>query len=73
MAQEGSSGDADQGSTANVTHALKGIDFPASKQQLIDHAQKQNAEDVVMDELRSLPDQQYNTMADVMKGFGQTH
>jgi hypothetical protein len=71
MAQEGTSGI--QGSAANVTHALKGVDFPASKQQLIDHAQKQNADNVVLDELKNLPDQQYNNMAEVMKGFGQTH
>jgi hypothetical protein len=47
--------------------------FPASKQQLIEHAQKQKADDVVMNELKNLPDQQYTNMADVMKGFGQTH
>jgi hypothetical protein len=77
MAQQGSSGSSGssgiQGSAANVTHALKGMDFPANKQQLIDHAQKQNADSVVLDELKNLPDQQYNNMAEVMKGFGQTH
>jgi hypothetical protein len=74
MAQEGSSGSSGiQGSAANVTHALKGVDFPANRQQLIDHAQKQNADRVVLDELKNLPDQQYNNMAEVMKGFGKTH
>ncbi|MGE5503343.1 MAG: DUF2795 domain-containing protein [Actinomycetota bacterium] len=71
MAQEGTGGI--QGSAANVTHALRGVDFPANKQQLIDHARKQNADEVVMKELQNLPDQQYTNMADVMKGFGQTH
>lgn len=71
MAQEGSSGGI-QGSAANVTHALKGIDFPCSKQDLIKHAQSNNAERTVLDELGNLPDEQYNSMADVMKGFGQT-
>jgi hypothetical protein len=73
MAQKGSSSGGTQGSAANVTHALRGVDFPCSKQQLIDHAQQQNADDVVLSELRNLPDQNYNNMADVMKGFGQSH
>ncbi|MBC7952161.1 MAG: DUF2795 domain-containing protein [Rhodospirillaceae bacterium] len=73
MAQEGSSGSSgSQGSAANVTHALKGIDFPASKQDIIKHAQNNNADQVVLDELKNLPDEQYNNMADVMKGFGQS-
>jgi hypothetical protein len=72
MAQEGSSGGGIQGSAANVTHALKGIDFPASKQDIIKHAQGNNADKVVLDELQNLPDEQYNNMADVMKGFGQS-
>ncbi|MBC7908670.1 MAG: DUF2795 domain-containing protein [Rhodospirillaceae bacterium] len=73
MAQEGSSGSGGtQGSVANVTHALKGIDFPASKQDIIKHAQNNNADQVVLDELKNIPDEQYNNMADVMKGFGQS-
>lgn len=72
MAQEGSGSGGPQGSAANVTHALKGIDFPASKQDIIKHAQGNNADQVVLEELQNLPDEQYNSMADVMKGFGQT-
>lgn len=71
MAQEGSSGGT-QGSAANVTHALKGIDFPCSKQDLIKHARSNNAEKTVLDELGNLPEEQYNSMAEVMKGFGQS-
>ncbi|CAA7613874.1 DUF2795 domain-containing protein [Magnetospirillum sp. UT-4] len=71
MAQEGSSGGS-QGSAANVTHALKGIDFPCSKQDIIKHAQQNNADKTVLDELNNLPDEQYASMADVMKGFGQS-
>lgn len=70
MAQEGSGGI--QGSAANVTHALKGIDFPASKQDIIKHAQGNNADQTVIQELNNLPDEQYNSMAEVMKGFGQS-
>lgn len=71
MAQGGTSGSS--GSAANVTHALKGIDFPCSKDELVKHAKNQSADDKVVDELKALPDQQYNSMAEVMKGFGASH
>jgi hypothetical protein len=58
-------------SPANIAHSLKGIDFPAKKQDLVEHARKNNAEDAVMEILRQMPEQEYHTMADVMKGVGQ--
>ncbi|MCW2237129.1 DUF2795 domain-containing protein [Azospirillum canadense] len=60
-------------SPINVTHVLKGIDFPASKQDLVKHAQSHKADDEVLDTLKKMPDQEYGTMADVMKGYGQAH
>lgn len=71
MAQGGTSGI--QGSAANVTHALQGIDFPCSKDNLVKHASQHNADQIVLEELRKLPEQRYNNMAEVMKGFGLTH
>lgn len=56
-------------SPANVTKHLKGIDFPASKQELVKHAQHLHAEKVVIDEINKMPEQQYTNMADVMKSF----
>jgi hypothetical protein len=47
------SGGLDGRSPTDVTHHLKGIDFPAGKQDL-------------------LPDDRYETMADVMKGVGKS-
>ena len=61
------------GSVANVTHSLKGIGFPASKADLLDRAKKNHAERAVLDLLGEMPDQDYRTMADVMKGFGKAH
>lgn len=58
-------------SPANVTKHLKGIDFPASKQDLLKHAQQLKAEQVVIDEIQQMAERQYNSMADVMKAFGQ--
>lgn len=60
-----------RGSAANVTHALHNIDFPCGKQELVKQAEKNKAERDILDILRSMPEQQYSNMADVMKGFGQ--
>jgi uncharacterized protein DUF2795 len=56
-----------------VTHALKGIDFPARKSDLLNRAKQNHAERAVLDVVGAMPDQDYRTMADVMKGFGKTH
>ena len=58
-------------SPSNILHHLKGVDFPAGKQALIEQAQKNNAEGDIIDILRQMPDQQYETMADVLKGVGK--
>ena len=58
-------------SPANVTKHLKGIDFPVKKQELIKHAQQAKADQDVMNELQSIEDREYGSMADVMKGFGK--
>jgi len=59
-------------SPANVATFLKGIAYPAGKQQLLDHAKQNGAEQAVLDKLEQLPDRQYENMADVMKGYGQS-
>ncbi len=58
-------------SPANVATYLKGIDYPANKEQLVQHAQKNGAESEVMDVLNNMPDHEYGNMADVMKGYGE--
>ena len=58
-------------SPANITHFLDGLDFPATKDELIDHAEDNNAPQEVLDVLEQLPDQEYSSMADVMSGVGQ--
>jgi hypothetical protein len=63
----------DGGSVANVTHSLKGIEFPARKSDLLDQAKKNHAERAVLDLIEAMPDQDYATMADVMKGYGKAH
>lgn len=58
-------------SPANVTTYLKGIDYPAGKDQLVKHAQQNGADSEVVDVLKGMPDQKYENMADVMKGYGE--
>lgn len=58
-------------SPANITKHLKGISFPVGQADLIKHARKQKAEPEVLELLETLPDREYENMADVMKGMGE--
>jgi hypothetical protein len=60
-------------SPANVTKHLKGINFPAKKNDLVKHAKKEGADKQVLDELQGFEDREYGSMADVMKAFGKEH
>jgi hypothetical protein len=53
-------------SAANVARALRGINFPATKDELIEWARQHGAEKEVMEILQKLPGKgEYQTMADV--------
>lgn len=58
-------------SPANVTKNLKGVHFPAKKQDLVRHAQHEKAGQDVLSQLQKLEDREYASMADVMKGYGK--
>ncbi len=58
-------------SAARIQVYLKGIDYPADKNELLDHAEENGAPDQVMDILRQLADKQYTSPADVEKEFGR--
>ena len=49
---------------------LKGMNYPAGKQDLVNHAQNNGADDDTISMLEQLPDQQYETAADVSKEIG---
>lgn len=56
----------------SVQKYLKGMDYPASKDELVDHAEEQGADKEVLDLLEQLPDdEEYETPADVSKAIGQ--
>ena len=58
-------------SPANVTHHLKGMDFPASKEDLIQQARRNGAEGAVLEVLEAFPEDEFESMADVMKAYGE--
>lgn len=60
-------------SPANVTHHLKGIHFPAKKRDLVQTARKNGAPREVMEEIEAMPEQDYASVAEIMKAFGQQH
>ncbi|MCP3722967.1 DUF2795 domain-containing protein [Paraburkholderia sp. CNPSo 3272] len=53
-----------------VQKALKGANYPADKNSLIDAARANGADDDVMKRLDALPEQEYQSPADVSKAVG---
>lgn len=58
-------------SPAGVQKFLAGIDYPCSKEDLVNHAQRQGADENVINMLQSLDDDKFETAADVSKAIGE--
>jgi hypothetical protein len=58
-------------SPADLAHYLRGAQFPASKQDLKADARKNHAPSQILHFIDELPEDQYRTMAEVMKALGQ--
>lgn len=50
---------------------LGGIDYPIEKEQLVDHAQSEGADEQVLETLRRLPMDRFNSPNDVSEAFGK--
>lgn len=50
---------------------LKGVNYPAKKQDLIKHAKQQGADQDALSTLEQLPDEEYETPAAVSKAVGE--
>jgi Protein of unknown function (DUF2795) len=50
---------------------LKGMKYPASKEELIEHAEGQGADDAVLDTLQQIEDEEFETPADVSHAIGE--
>ena len=61
----------DQVNPVQVQKYLGGIDYPATKQDLLETARDQGADDRVMNLLGRLPDKKYQKPTDVTKEIGK--
>jgi hypothetical protein len=53
-----------------VEKYLKGVDYPANKNDLVKHAQQQGADQQVLETLKQLPDRTFEGPAGVSKAIG---
>jgi hypothetical protein len=58
-------------SAAGVASALKGMDFPSDRSGLVRQARDNDADDAVIDLIKTLPDRRFDTMADVTEAVGE--
>ena len=56
---------------AEVEKYLKGLDYPAERDELVDWATEEGAPDNVISLLERIPDREYESPADVAKGIGE--
>jgi hypothetical protein len=56
-----------------VQKFLKGVDYPASKEQLIENAKKMGADENVATALEKLPEQEYEAPVDVSQALARIH
>ncbi|MCQ6963238.1 DUF2795 domain-containing protein [Methanolobus chelungpuianus] len=54
---------------AAVQEALKGIDYPKEKKEVIEYAKDHKASKDVMSDLENISDRKYQTAADLSKEF----
>ena len=61
-----------QQSAANVEHHLAGTLFPASKEDLLVRARDHGAGQDMLEVLESLPEEEFETLDDLMKACGES-
>ena len=54
-----------------IEKCLKGMNYPAKKNELIKHAQQQGANRDVLETLKELRDENFNSPVDVSKAVGE--
>jgi hypothetical protein len=54
-----------------VQKALGGISYPATRDQLVEHAQGKHASQDILDALRDIPDREYDGPAEVSKAVAK--
>jgi hypothetical protein len=69
--EHGECDDVKGGSAKDITYSLRGMEFPADKPTMIEHARHHSANEVVMDRLEKIEDRVYDSIADVTKQVGK--
>jgi hypothetical protein len=54
-------------SPTDVQKALSGMDYPADKKDLVEHAKNNGADDQIIDNLQKIPDKRYDGPDQVQK------
>ena len=54
-----------------VQKFLSGMDYPATKEEIVDHAKSKGADENIMRTLEQLPDESFETPADISKAIGE--
>lgn len=58
---------------SQIVKFVKGRDFPASKQEVIDQAKQNGADDNVIGTLQNLPFETFNSPNDIVEAYGQVN
>ena len=61
---------ADKVSPIEIQKALKGMDYPADKNAVVQHAEKQGAGDDVLEALQNLPDRSFDGPTGINEALG---
>ncbi|WP_424355547.1 DUF2795 domain-containing protein [Methanobacterium sp. MBAC-LM] len=59
------------GITSEIEKSLKGMNFPANRQDLVQQAKKNNASRDVVKAIQNLPEDRFNSPTDVAKAWGE--
>lgn len=56
---------------AKIEESIRGVDFPASKEDLLNRARENNAAQEELDALERLPEREYTRPTDVTQALGK--
>lgn len=56
---------------ADVEHAIRGISFPADRNDLVEQAESNRANSDIIDIIKDLPGNKFKSPIDVSKAFGE--
>lgn len=69
----GGGGGREEPSPIDVQKSLKGIDFPATKDDILSRARDGGASEEIMAELEQLPERDYDSPAEISRELGKLH